>query len=342
MRLNTPRRMAVAAAATLFFMLPAQAIAAPPNPETETWEAATSVNSVAAYEAYLKAYPKGRYTAAARIRLEGLKSASVPKAASTSAAAAPPATSAPAEARPAEPMPAAATRIPVEPASWQTLAQSPQYQSAPQVKAVTVTWASQSGMGANAPAVNYDVQLKIEPEGAHCARITRKTDWTMPTGKTSSQHTVDVTCGMVALGTIANGAPQFAMTGLSLSGSIFPLRDGAEYRAERTLRNIDNEQFSMFMSGGCRVVGQRPATEIHASLPGIAWVMKCTNMSAMRGQQGKQYPASEDYFIEALGIPLSMIGQLESLGGRFIVPGAGTQIQIGGLQTTYSRYDISL
>lgn len=44
------------------------------DPETETWKAAESGNTEEAYQAYLDAYPKGRYIVAAKIKMMGLKS----------------------------------------------------------------------------------------------------------------------------------------------------------------------------------------------------------------------------------------------------------------------------
>ncbi|MCF8209340.1 MAG: formylglycine-generating enzyme family protein, partial [Rhodoferax sp.] len=43
------------------------------DPETEAWRAADSVGSVAAYQAYLKLHPTGRYTGAANIKLDALQ-----------------------------------------------------------------------------------------------------------------------------------------------------------------------------------------------------------------------------------------------------------------------------
>lgn len=43
------------------------------DPESETWTAAERVNTSASYQAYLDSYPKGRYGAAARIAITGLK-----------------------------------------------------------------------------------------------------------------------------------------------------------------------------------------------------------------------------------------------------------------------------
>lgn len=42
------------------------------DPEYETWTAAGGANTAAAYQAYLDAYPKGKYAAAARIKLSAL------------------------------------------------------------------------------------------------------------------------------------------------------------------------------------------------------------------------------------------------------------------------------
>jgi formylglycine-generating enzyme required for sulfatase activity len=46
---------------------------APADPEAETWAAAQGANTVAGYQTYLEAYPKGRYTHAAKIKLTDLQ-----------------------------------------------------------------------------------------------------------------------------------------------------------------------------------------------------------------------------------------------------------------------------
>ncbi|MBK9442790.1 MAG: caspase family protein [Comamonadaceae bacterium] len=46
---------------------------APADPEAETWRAADSVGTAAAYQSYLKRYPQGRYADAATIKLEALQ-----------------------------------------------------------------------------------------------------------------------------------------------------------------------------------------------------------------------------------------------------------------------------
>ena len=59
-----------------YFIFPDPATAnvlhAPADPETEVWRAAQSSNTVGAYDAYLKEYPKGKYVSAARIKLNAL------------------------------------------------------------------------------------------------------------------------------------------------------------------------------------------------------------------------------------------------------------------------------
>jgi hypothetical protein len=52
------------------------------DPETETWNAAVQSNSVTAYQAYLSAYPQGRYRAAASIKLETIERQAVTSQAS--------------------------------------------------------------------------------------------------------------------------------------------------------------------------------------------------------------------------------------------------------------------
>lgn len=61
----------------------------PRDPDTEAWLAAESVNAAAAYDAYLGAFPGGRYAAAARIKLAALKGGDQPAVAAPAPAATP-------------------------------------------------------------------------------------------------------------------------------------------------------------------------------------------------------------------------------------------------------------
>ena len=56
-----------------------QVQAAPTDPETQTWQVAESVDTAFAYQSYLDAYPKGRYAAAAGIKLDALKRPAPPE-----------------------------------------------------------------------------------------------------------------------------------------------------------------------------------------------------------------------------------------------------------------------
>jgi formylglycine-generating enzyme required for sulfatase activity len=62
---------------------------APPDPEVDLWELAKRRDNAASYEAYLQAYPQGRYAAAARGALAGLMPAVAPVAAAPAPAASP-------------------------------------------------------------------------------------------------------------------------------------------------------------------------------------------------------------------------------------------------------------
>ncbi len=62
-------------AATVAAAAPAPA---PPDPEVDLWELAKRRDNAATYEAYLQAYPQGRYVAAARAGLAGLRPAAAP------------------------------------------------------------------------------------------------------------------------------------------------------------------------------------------------------------------------------------------------------------------------
>jgi pyruvate/2-oxoglutarate dehydrogenase complex dihydrolipoamide acyltransferase (E2) component len=110
---------------------PAQTALPPPDPEVELWELAKRRDQTAAYQAYLLAYPEGRYAAVARTAiasLEGLASVT-PAAPSATAstvqpempvtpsmpAISPPAVSAAAAALAAPASPAAPSRLPPEP-----------------------------------------------------------------------------------------------------------------------------------------------------------------------------------------------------------------------------------
>jgi hypothetical protein len=49
------------------------------DPDTQTWRAAQQINSVGAYQAYLLAFPKGKFGVAAQLKLESIKHAQSPQ-----------------------------------------------------------------------------------------------------------------------------------------------------------------------------------------------------------------------------------------------------------------------
>jgi formylglycine-generating enzyme required for sulfatase activity len=55
---------------------------APTDPDSSAWQAADSLGTLPAYEAYLREYPKGRHAAAARIKISALKPGARPAAVS--------------------------------------------------------------------------------------------------------------------------------------------------------------------------------------------------------------------------------------------------------------------
>ncbi|MCE9659774.1 MAG: protein kinase [Burkholderiales bacterium] len=74
---SAPEPASAAATATAPAPAPAPVVAAASGPsadeiEQEAWDDALKINSAAAFEAYLKGYPKGRYSARARVRLAAL------------------------------------------------------------------------------------------------------------------------------------------------------------------------------------------------------------------------------------------------------------------------------
>lgn len=63
---------------TTVIVAPQSASKPQPDPEAEAWQAAQSAGSAAAYQAYLETYPKGRYAAAAKVKLADLRQLAKP------------------------------------------------------------------------------------------------------------------------------------------------------------------------------------------------------------------------------------------------------------------------
>ncbi len=60
------------------------------DPENQTWSAALRANSPSAYQAYLDAFPQGRFAVAAKIAYDSLRQATTPSVGTTSRASSPP------------------------------------------------------------------------------------------------------------------------------------------------------------------------------------------------------------------------------------------------------------
>ncbi len=75
-RIRHEQTPAIYIQADRFYLLPPTPVAkrpSPASPDTEAWAAASEADTPEAYESYLRAFPKGRFGAAARIKLAGLQ-----------------------------------------------------------------------------------------------------------------------------------------------------------------------------------------------------------------------------------------------------------------------------
>ena len=101
----------------------------------------------------------------------------------------------------------------------------------------------------------------------------------------------------------------------------------------------------------CKITGVVNALQLHISLTGKAWTLRCKKDITWIGDPSQAPTSSEsdDYLLEDFGILLSTIGQNSSDQKRVFVPGRGSQSvltwegEYGSRETrTYTRYDIHI
>ncbi len=109
-----------------------------------------------------------------------------------------------------------------------------------------------------------------------------------------------------------------------LSGSLFPLRVGAERATRYTLALASSVGYIKAVRR-CRVEGQRSASELSPKLKGVAWSIVC-RYSATYGDGSKpDEHTEEDYFLDELGTYFSLIAVQQFRDGRttYLLPAPG-------------------
>jgi hypothetical protein len=253
--------------------------------EDLAWQTAQKAATRSSMQAYLKRYPEGRYAAPARSKDE--EYARVPP-------------------RPQLP-------FNVDESNWRILEASEMYRNLPPPKAIkteSVTSDQSEYTGAQSrtlptPApTTTTVRRTATPLGPKC-----HADSTATKAAAYSMDMIIYFCGDAPVGMTMGGKHTGAMSITSISGSLYPPRLGAEVHLEYTGIYAADRKFDSASSIGCKLTGQRPASELDPRLSGNAWNLRCSSKTTFTGGHVAAPILNEtsDYLLEDLGIKASAI-----------------------------------
>lgn len=233
---------------------------------------------------------------------------------------------------------------------WQTLENSEMYHNLPRSRAIKVTSTSTNRLEytgsksmtlKSGPPTDSSENTEIIPLGDKCISLTKSYVYSELAGSTSYICGNYLTMGF----TSPSGYDGVIERIDELKGSLFPLRIGAQQSVRYRIASSKDRRFDMEMSSVCRVTGNDEAKELHPRLTGVAWKVHCQGSNKI---DDKTYSnESDDYFLEDLGVFLSVIGQMkDNLEMKYVipVPGSSTVFEVkgeyGSRQTkVYSNYD---
>ncbi len=276
--------------------------------EQAAWDHTLVADSVESYGEYLARHPTGRF--ATRAKAAKLK------------------VQAYAALHPLRP------KLPfaVDESVWRALESSEMYKTMPRPRALLARGAfneSKKYTGFKLPDTSEDRTREIEMATLNdkCSTITTtmKPDIT---SKTFSENTVQYVCGNVIMGIIREKGSSLTIKSLGqLSGSLFPPRIGAEERFQIERSMMNNPKFDTRTTSQCKITKRMEANQLHASLSGSAWLVRCqTEMTWIGGHNGEPISGvMDEYLIENLGVRVSSFGVLDTDKGGFVIPSAGSQ-----------------
>lgn len=134
-----------------------------------------------------------------------------------------------------------------------------------------------------------------------------------------------------------------------LTGSLFPMRIGNQMTLRYQFAFLKDRRFDMTIASTCQVTGEGPAGDLDPALKGKAWKVHCRQNTSSAYNSTVTTTETDDYYLEDLGVRLSLIGQLNFPEKRFILPHPGSQTAIiaegeygSRTTTTYTLYDWSV
>ena len=293
--------------------------------EDEAWNQAQATATRAAMQAYLERYPDGRYLAQARQKDEEYQRV-------------PP--------RPQIP-------VTVDEGIWRTIEASDMYRNLPRPRAIRVShqasiqreYTGSKSSSLPTPAVSRsDSVRETTPLGDKCAAHLTSTT---TDGKSSGAGGGSYACGYIYLGSTADGKTNGFIKSIDeLKGSLFPMRIGARMSVRTQHAYVPDRKFDSTHASSCEVVSQGPARELHPRLEGKAWKLHCQGSYSSNYDNKTTATATDDYYLEDLGVMLSAIGVLNMQEKRFVMPQPGQQTVMvvegeygSRATTTYASYD---
>lgn len=326
------------------------------NDENDLWAEVQKGGAAEDYQAYLDAYPTGKYAPLAKSRLKK---------------------------RTGQPTPVKrgkASRLPPRPELpfavsedvWQSLEASDDYRLWPKLKATIrvnarYTVRNLDAQGKELMTLKSNDETEITPLGEKCLTLTLissgSTDTVNMSNASSNIKTKSkrFACAGNHIGGILNmlngkevtnsrlhtqntsSSYTDVLSRLETQAGLYPLKMGEEHWV-RTTTTLDGGP--MFREKKCRITDQKPASELHPLFTGAAWTVQCEGKWSASGNSNAFN--NTEIFIADLGIDLSlmlspptggfMADHLPKLGEPIVqtFPGGAKRI------VTYEQYDVSI
>jgi hypothetical protein len=307
-----------------------QCLSATLDADYALWNEVKSSNLIEEYQAYLTKYPNGNFAVLAKNRIKKLemetsgvakeKKQDVVNVADSSA------------------MP----KLPFDLSEdiWNTLKESDAYRNSPPPKAIKIsqqvtTYNEPTGSKAKSLPIQTIVAnttIETTPISSKCTMQKNSTINDITSIKYPPYHgnseTVSYHCGLVTLGSTLQGGKYPTMTKrLDITGSLFPLKIGAEQSVSRATYSAMAPDLEMTFSDRCRVVRKGLAQEIDPSLTGVFWAISCESNFLSGGMKSvdaiKTSQTFEDYYLEDLGVFMRDIGVMDYEKHQPVLPSPG-------------------
>ena len=281
-----------------------EAMAKRKKDEDEAWKLAQKTATHAAMQAYINRYPNGRYMAQAREKDQEYQ----------------------------RPPPRPNLPFGVDESVWRILEASEAYRNAPRPRAshkrTVFEESKEFGLNSSPEApTTRTSDATNEPISERCSVVNIR-DAGQPRRTTYA-------CGGIILGILTDSIPTSSIKALEpISGSLYPLRVGAEQRWQYVLRTLrESPPFDSHTTLYCKITAHLDANQLNSNLTGRAWVIRCSFESKNVYSNLVSIPItseSEDYLIEDLGVNLSSIGEFDYTTHHSTIPMIGSTNVLSG------------